>query len=165
MADMRYYDSNKKALEYVEGASGSIKTTTQIAAGTSVIGKVSLQTAGADVSAGNALPVSVGGASINITAPSPDTVTNTPVTGVKTVVATAAEVFAGASVLSGRKQLGIRNDDSVNRIRIGPSTVTQQSGYPIEPGASAEFRFDAATAKAIYAISEGAAITVEVWEA
>ena len=113
----------------------------------------------------NPLSVSVGGTAINITAPSPDTVTNTPVTGVKTITATAAAVFAGASVLASRKQLGIRNDDTVNRIRIGPSGVTQQNGYPVEPGASAEFRFDAATAKAIYAISEGAAITVEVWEA
>lgn len=113
----------------------------------------------------NPLSVSVGGTAINITAPSPDTVTNTPVTGVKTITATAAAVFAGASVLASRKQLGIRNDDTVNRIRIGPSGVTQQNGYPVEPGASAEFRFDAATANAIYAISEGAAITVEVWEA
>ena len=112
----------------------------------------------------NPIAVTVGGTAINLTAPSPDTVTKTPVVGVKAVTAVAAETFAGASVLSGRKQLSIRNDDSSIRIRVGPSGVTQQSGYPIEPGASAEFRFDAATAKNIYTISDGAAVTVEVWE-
>ena len=153
MADMRYYDPSKKALEYIEGANGAAK--------------VQLATIDGDAvgTEANPLAVSVGAASINLTAPTSDNVTNTPVTGLKTVAATAAEVFAGSSVLTSRKQLGVRNDDPVNRIRVGPSGVTQQSGYPIEPGASAEFRFDAATAKAIYAISEGAAVQVEVWEA
>lgn len=153
MADMRVYDPAKKSLEYLEGTSGAAKVQLSSASGVAI---------GTE---GSPLPVSIGGASVNLTAPSPDTVTNTPVTGVKTISATAAEVFAGASVLASRKQLGIRNDDTINRIRVGSSGVTQQNGYPVEPGASAEFRFDAATAKTIYAISEGAAITVEVWEA
>ena len=121
--------------------------------------------AGAEIGTeANPLSVSVAGASVSLTATTSDTVTNNPVTGAKTITSTAAAVFSGASVLAGRKQLGIRNDDTINRIRVGPSVVTQQSGYPVEPGASAEFRFDAATARDIYAISEGAAITVEVWE-
>ena len=153
MADMRYYDPAKKALEYLEGNDGAAKI--QLADGSG-------DAMGTEA---NPLSVSIGGASVSLTAPTPDTVTNVPVTGLKTVVATAAEVFAGASVLASRKQLGILNDDPVNRIRIGPSGVTQQSGFPVEPGAAVEFRFEAATARAIFAISEGAAVQVEVWEA
>lgn len=153
MADMRYYDSSKKALEYIEGANGAVKaqlaTSDGAAAGTEA----------------NPIAVSIGGASVSLTAPTSDTVTNVPVTGVKTVVATAAEVFAGSSVLASRKQLGIRNDDPVNRIRVGPSGVTQQNGFPVEPGGAVEFRFEAATVRAVFAISEGAAVQVEVWEA
>lgn len=114
---------------------------------------------------GGAAKVIMSGVDINMTAPSPYTVTNTPVTGAKTVTAVAAAIFAGASVLANRKQLSIRNDDPAIRIRVGPSGVTQQSGFPVEPGACTEFVFDAAAAKAIYAISEGAAVQVEVWEA
>ena len=153
MADMRYYDPSKKALEYIEGANGAAKVQLATIAGDAV---------GTEA---NPLAVSVGGASISLTAPTSDNVTNTPVTGLKTVVATAAAIFAGASVLANRKQLSIRNDDAAIRIRVGPAGVTQQSGFPVEPGACAEFVFDAATAKAIYAISEGAAVQVEVWEA
>lgn len=87
-----------------------------------------------------------------------------PVVGVKTVVATAAELFAGASAKVGRRKLVIKNEDQCLRLRVGPSTLTQQNGYPIEPGAIAEFKFDPNTAVPIYAISEGAAISVAVWE-
>lgn len=87
-----------------------------------------------------------------------------PVVGVKTVVATAAELFAGASAKAGRRKLVIKNEDQCLRLRVGPSTLTQQNGYPIEPGAIAEFKFDPNTAVPIYAISEGAAISVVVWE-
>ena len=87
-----------------------------------------------------------------------------PVTGAKTVTAVAAELFAGASAMSGRKILIVRNDDRSIRIRVGPVGVTQQSGTPVEPGASAEFPTDAATPVAIYAISEGAAVPVNIWE-
>lgn len=152
-AHIKCYDTGTGKSAAIEGTNGALKVQLASSAGTE-IGTVAAP-----------VPVSVAGASINLTAPSPDTVTNTPVTGVKTVTATAAEVFAGASVLSSRKQLSIRNDDAVIRIRVGSSGVTQQNGYPVEPGASVEFCFDAATAKSIYAISEGAAITVEVWEA
>ena len=153
MEDVRIYNPTSGAWEFLKGSGGAAKVQLSDAEGVGV------------GTADNPVSVLVGGTAVNLTAPSPDTITNTPVTGLKTVVATAAEVFAGSSVLTSRKQLSVRNDDPVNRIRVGPSGVTQQSGYPIEPGASAEFRFDAATAKAIYAISEGAAVQVEVWEA
>lgn len=93
-----------------------------------------------------------------------ESITSAPVVGVKTVTATAAEIFAGASVKSNRRKLILNNEDSVLRFRIGPSTVTQQNGFPVEPGAVIEVQFDPATAVPIYAISEGANLQVAVME-
>ena len=93
-----------------------------------------------------------------------ESITSAPVVGVKTVTATAAEIFAGASVKSNRRKLILKNEDSVLRFRIGPSTVTQQNGFPVEPGAVIEVQFDPATAIPIYAISEGANLQVAVME-
>ena len=91
-------------------------------------------------------------------------VTAAPVVGVKTITATAAEIFAGASVKASRRMMRIRNEDPALRLRIGPSTVTQQNGYVIEPGGTIEIQFDPATAVAIYGISEGAALSAGVLE-
>ncbi|MDN5345025.1 MAG: hypothetical protein PWQ18_1139 [Clostridia bacterium] len=88
----------------------------------------------------------------------------TPVTGIKTVTATAAEIFAGTSALSGRRKMILKNEDHVLRFRIGPSTVTQQNGFPVEPGAVIEIDFDPAVYVPIYAISEGASLQVAVME-
>lgn len=87
-----------------------------------------------------------------------------PVVGDKTITAIPAAVFAGASVMAGRQVLIVRNDDPVLRIRVGPASVTQQSGTPVEPGASAEFPFDQAASVPVYAVSEGAAVIVRIWE-
>ena len=87
-----------------------------------------------------------------------------PVVGVKTVTATAAEIFAGASTKSNRRKLILKNEDPVLRFRIGPSTVTQQNGFPVEPGAVVEIQFDPSTYVPIYAISEGASLQVAVME-
>ncbi|WP_029688881.1 hypothetical protein [Thermoanaerobacter sp. A7A] len=87
-----------------------------------------------------------------------------PVVGVKTITATAAEVFAGVSALSGRRKMIVKNEDAVLRFRIGPSNVTQQNGFPVEPGAAVEFEFDPSNAVQIYAISEGASLDVSVIE-
>ncbi len=87
-----------------------------------------------------------------------------PVVGVKTVTATAAEIFAGASAKSNRRKLILKNEDPVLRFRIGPSTVTQQNGFPVEPGAVVEIQFDPSTYVPIYAISEGASLQVAVME-
>lgn len=111
-----------------------------------------------------AMLVSITGADVSITAPSAETITATPVVGAQTATAVASELFAGAAALSGRKQLNVRNDDPILRVRVGPAGVTQQSGFPLEPGAVMGFRFDGATYKAIYKISEGAAAALEVWE-
>lgn len=88
----------------------------------------------------------------------------TPVTGIVTVTATTAEIFAGASRLAGRRKMIIKNEDPVIRIRIGSSSVTQQNGFPIEPGAVFEIEFDPATDVPIYAISEGAEVQVAIME-
>lgn len=88
----------------------------------------------------------------------------TPVTGVKTITATAAELFAGGSRLAGRRKMIIKNEDAALRFRIGPSSVTQQNGFPMEPGAVVEISFDPSVSVPIYAISEGANLSVAVME-
>ena len=93
-----------------------------------------------------------------------ETTTVNPVVGVKTITATAAALFAGASALVGRKKLFVRNNDPVLRFRVGPLGVTQQNGVPIEPGAIAEFTFDPVVPIVIYGISEGASIETGVEE-
>jgi hypothetical protein len=88
----------------------------------------------------------------------------TPITGIKTVTATAAEIFAGSSRLSGRRKMILKNEDMILRFLIGPSGVTQQNGFPIEPGAIFELDFDPTVDVPIYAISEGANLNVAVME-
>lgn len=87
-----------------------------------------------------------------------------PVTGVKTVTATAAEIFAGTSRLVGRRKMVLKNEDPILRFRIGPSGVTQQNGFPIEPLAVLELDFDPSVDVPVYAISEGASLQVAVME-
>lgn len=91
-------------------------------------------------------------------------VITTPITGVTTVIATAAEIFAGASRLSGRHKMLIKNEDPVLRIRIGGISVTQQNGFPLEPGAVFEIDFDPDVETPIYCISEGVQVKVAVME-
>lgn len=87
------------------------------------------------------------------------------ITGVKTVTATAAEVFAGSSRLAYRRKMLIKNEDGVLRVRIGNSAVTEFNGFPLEPGASIEIEFDPeSSAIPIYALSEGAEIKISVIE-
>jgi hypothetical protein len=86
------------------------------------------------------------------------------VVGIKTVTAVAAEIFAGASAKSNRRKLLLKNENAILRFRVGPSSVTQQNGFPVEPGAVVEFQFDPAIAVAIYAISEGAELNMAVME-
>lgn len=93
-----------------------------------------------------------------------DSITSNPVTGLKTITATAASLFAGSSRLANRSKVTVRNDDPAIRIRVGPSGVTQQGGFPVEPGGFAEFLINRAQAVEIFAISEGAAVVAEVWE-
>jgi hypothetical protein len=88
----------------------------------------------------------------------------TPITGVATVTATAAEIFAGVARLAGRRKMLIKNEDPVLRIRIGGLSVTQQNGFPVEPGAVLELDFDPTNDTPIYAVSEGVAVAVAVME-
>jgi hypothetical protein len=87
-----------------------------------------------------------------------------PVTGIKTVTATAAEVFAGASRLNNRRRMIIKNEDPILRCRIGSSSVSQQNGFPLEPGATIEMEFEPGVTVPIYAISEGASLQLAVIE-
>ncbi len=91
-------------------------------------------------------------------------VISAPVTGVVTVTATAAEVFAGAARLPGRRKMLIKNEDPFLRIRVGGLLLTQQNGFPIEPGAVLELDFDPTVDTPIYAVSEGVAVAVAVME-
>ena len=91
-------------------------------------------------------------------------VITSPITGVATVMATAAEIFAGSSRLSGRHKMLIKNEDPTLRIRIGGVSVTQQNGFPLEPGAVIEIDFDPTVDTPIYGISEGVAVKVAIME-
>ena len=93
-----------------------------------------------------------------------DTLVAAPVTGAKTVTATAAEIFAGAARLASRRRMILKNENPVLRFRIGTTTVNQQTGFPIEPGALVEITFDPTIALAVYAISEGSSLQVAVME-
>ena len=88
-----------------------------------------------------------------------------PATGVKTVTATAAEVFAGASRKSGRSRLEIANRHSALTIRVGPAGVTDTTGRSVGPLATLTLDLDPTADVPIYAVSEAGAVPVEVFEA
>lgn len=83
-----------------------------------------------------------------------DTIKSAPVTGAKTITATAAEVFAGASRLANRYQMTIQNVDTLI-IYIGAAGVTTAGGFPLLPGDSLTLSFKPDVATPIYAISTG----------
>jgi len=79
----------------------------------------------------------------------------------KSVTATASSVGTAAT----RSFLSIRNESDCLRVRVGDSSVTQAAGVVVEPGEKIEFALTAATpGTAFYAISEGAAVQVSVFE-
>lgn len=129
-------------------------TTQKLAIGAD--GAASVKVTGSNVQDAEAIPAKL--------VSSIDSLISAPATGQKTVTATAAELFAGASVRANRRRLMIKNEDPALRLRIGSSSVTQQSGFAVEPLAAVELQFDPGTPVAIYGISEGAALTVSVWE-
>lgn len=108
------------------------------------------------VSPENALPVQLSG--------SIETVVDNPATGIKTITTTAAELFAGAYAKTNRRKLIIKNEDQSLRFRIGKADITQQNGFPVEPGAVVIIPFDPAVIVPIYAISEGASLQASVME-
>ena len=91
-------------------------------------------------------------------------VESAPVTGIKTVTSTVAEVFAGSSRKANRSKLVIRNRHQAVAIRIGGSGITDTIGQSVEPGASVEIDFSPSTAVPIYAVSTAGNVSVEVLE-
>jgi hypothetical protein len=91
-------------------------------------------------------------------------VESAPVTGIKTVTSTVAEVFAGSSRKANRSKLVIRNLHQAVAIRIGGSNITDTIGQSLEPGASVEIDFSPSTAVSIYAVSTAGNVSVEVLE-
>ncbi len=92
-------------------------------------------------------------------------ISSAPVTGVKTVTTVVAELFAGASRKAGRSRLTVRNRDAALRIRIGPATITDTTGFGVDPGAVLELDIDPAADVPFYAVSEAGNVSVEVLEA
>jgi len=91
-------------------------------------------------------------------------VESAPVTGIKTVTSTVAEVFAGSSRKANRSKLVIRNLHQAVAIRIGGSGITDTIGQSLEPGASVEIDFSPPTIVPIYAVSTAGNVSVEVLE-
>ena len=91
-------------------------------------------------------------------------VESAPVTGIKTVTSTVAEVFAGSSRKANRSKLVIRNLHQAVAIRIGGSGITDTIGQSLEPGASVEIDFSPSTVVPIYAVSTAGNVSVEVLE-
>jgi len=91
-------------------------------------------------------------------------VESAPVTGIKTVTSTVAEVFAGSSRKANRSKLVIRNLHRAVAIRIGGSGITDTIGQSLEPGASVEIDFSPSTVVPIYAVSTAGNVSVEVLE-
>lgn len=144
--------------DYWKALSDIIKT------GGAATGTEGLQVAGSDGTNAQILKTNANGELLTTLTGSIESLTTDPVVGVKTVTATAAEIFAGSSAKANRRKLVVKNEDKILRFRIGASSVTQQNGFPVEPGAIVEIQFDPGTAVAIYGISEGASLSAAVME-
>ena len=94
----------------------------------------------------------------------PYSVTDEPVTGAKTITATASPLYAGASPLSGRRQLSAYNDGE-HTFYIGGAGVSSQTGFPVFPGQSVTVHFDPDVYVPLYAVTEsGQSVAVRIWE-
>jgi hypothetical protein len=144
--------------DYWKALSDIIKT------GGAATGTAGLQVAGSDGTNAQILKTNANGELLTTLTGSIESLTTAPVVGVKTVTATAAEIFAGSSAKANRRKLVVKNEDKILRFRIGADSVTQQNGFPVEPGAIVEIQFDPGTAVAIYGISEGASLSAAVME-
>ena len=90
-----------------------------------------------------------------------------PVTGTMTVTSgTSVAIKAGASSLSGRKKMIVRNLSDSVQVRIGASSASAiyETGIALEPLATVEFDFDPLTAISLYARSIGYSVSLEVTE-
>ena len=88
------------------------------------------------------------------------------IAGIKTATNTAAAVFAGSSVLSGRTQMTVQNLDDVMPITVGPTLSSGiVYGVQLEAGEKETFNFLSASTTAVYAQSLGRAVQIGVVEA
>jgi len=129
---------------------------------------------GQPISASNRLPVDVGGA-VDISdradrqlgqvtlSGSNLALRQTIVTGAKTVTSTAAEIFAGASRLSGRHAMVITNVGA-DIVYIGASGVTTSNGFPLFPQDTLRIEFDPTSSVAVFARTGGPNVEVRVVE-
>ena len=77
-------------------------------------------------------------------------------TGIKTVTATPAALFAGTAELTGRTFLYARNLDDIMSCKI--------NGRTVEPGEEIKLRFSGVGTQTILAQSNGRTVQVEVQE-
>lgn len=88
-----------------------------------------------------------------------------PAIGRVTVQSTAAvELKVGGTSLAGRSTITVRNPDLAIAVRIGSSTITEKSGYLLDPQEIAEISLDPANPVAIYGRSTGYEVALEVME-
>ncbi len=87
----------------------------------------------------------------------------TIVTGAKTVVSTAAEIFAGASRLSGRHAMVITNTGA-DIVYIGAVGVTTSNGFPLFPQDTLRIEFDPASSVEVFACTSGPNVQARVVE-
>ena len=87
----------------------------------------------------------------------------TIVTGAKTVVSTAAEIFAGASRLDNRHVMVITNMGA-DIVYIGDSGVTASKGFPLFPQDTLRIEFDPTSSVGVFACTSGSNVQVRVVE-
>lgn len=102
--------------------------------------------------ADNGLPVQLTGSNL----------TQDPETGNKTITATAAEVFAGQSPLTGRNKLLVYNA-SQEVVKWGKGTIDTNTGFSLLPGDSIVFSFKPETYVPIFFVATTDSV-VEVGE-
>jgi hypothetical protein len=87
----------------------------------------------------------------------------TIVTGAKTIVSTAAEIFAGASRLDNRHAMVVTNTGA-DIVYIGDSGVTASNGFPLFPQDTLRIEFDPTSSVGVFACTSGTNVQVRVVE-
>jgi hypothetical protein len=87
----------------------------------------------------------------------------TIVTGAKTVVSTAAEIFAGASRLDNRHAMVVTNTGA-DIVYIGAVGVTTSNGFPLVPQDTLRIEFDPTSSVGVFACTSGPNVQVRVVE-
>ena len=91
------------------------------------------------------------------------TLRQTIVTGAKTVVSTAAEIFAGTSRLNNRHAMVITNMGA-DIVYIGAVGVTTSNGFPIFPQDTLRIEFDPTSSVGVFACTSDPNVQVRVVE-